>query len=179
MVDTQRLEALFRDSGFDDFRWILPKDVVVGQWVRMKCIYGCPHFGQAVACPPNTPPIAECERFLREYGSAVLFHFVKSVSDIAERKAWSRERNARLLELERAVFLQGHRKAFMLLMGSCPRCDECAGRAEVCPHPGSARPTAEAIGVDVFETVRRVGFPIEVLKDKAEPMNRYALLLID
>ena len=32
---------------------------------------------------------------------------------------------------------------------------------------------------DVFTTVRRCGLPIEVVKDCDQPMNRYAILLID
>jgi hypothetical protein len=35
------------------------------------------------------------------------------------------------------------------------------------------------MAMDVFRTVRRYGFPIEVLSDYAQPMNRYALLLIE
>jgi hypothetical protein len=33
--------------------------------------------------------------------------------------------------------------------------------------------------VDVFATVRQVGYPIEVLTDVTAPMNRYAFLLIE
>jgi hypothetical protein len=35
------------------------------------------------------------------------------------------------------------------------------------------------MGVDVFATVRKYGFPIEVLSDYAQAMNRYAFLLIE
>lgn len=34
----------------------------------------------------------------------------------------------------------------------------------------------EALAVDVFSTVRQVGYPIEVLTDYSEAMNRYAFL---
>lgn len=179
MVNRERLEGIFRQHGFNDFRWIQPSDIVVSQWVRMKCVFGCPEYGVAISCPPNTPSIAECERFMREYSSAALFHFVKVAREVAERRAWSREQNSRLLDLERAVFLQGNRKAFMLLMGSCPHCEDCTGRAETCRHPGSARPTPEGMGVDLFETVARVGYPLEVLTDRSDQMNRYALLLVE
>jgi hypothetical protein len=35
------------------------------------------------------------------------------------------------------------------------------------------------MGVDVFSTVRQCGFPIQVLSDYAQVMNRYAFLLIE
>jgi len=178
-ADRQNLEGLFREHGFDDFHWLPAADIVVAQWVHMKCQYGCPEYGTNVACPPNNPSVAECERFFREYTDAALFHFVKAAPDEDERKRWSRPLNAKLLALERAVFLSGHRKAFMILMGGCPHCEECVGRPEACPHPGSARPTPEGLAVDVFSTAHAVGYPIEVLNDLSQPMNRYAILLID
>jgi hypothetical protein len=45
------------------------------------------------------------------------------------------------------------------------------------PRPG--RPTLESMAIDVFSTVRKLGYPIEVLKDYSEEMNRYAILLIE
>jgi hypothetical protein len=35
------------------------------------------------------------------------------------------------------------------------------------------------MAVDVFSTVRKVGFPIEVLPGYRETMNRYAFLLVE
>ena len=179
MIDRQQLEGIFREHGFDEFRWLPAADIAVAQWVRMKCIYGCDEYGKNIACPPNNPPVSECERFIREYSETAIFHFVKTVRDREERKKWSREVNQRLLDLERAVFIRGQHKALMLLMGSCPYCEECVGKPEQCPHPGSARPTAEGLAVDLFATTRSVGYPLEVLSDCSQPMNRYAILLIE
>jgi hypothetical protein len=35
------------------------------------------------------------------------------------------------------------------------------------------------MAVDVFATARQCGFPIQVLEDYSQPMNRYGLLLIE
>jgi hypothetical protein len=35
------------------------------------------------------------------------------------------------------------------------------------------------MAVDVYATVRQYGYPIEVLKDYGQPMNRYAFLMIE
>jgi predicted metal-binding protein len=180
MIDRQHLEDLFREHGFDDFRWIGGADIVVARWVRMKCIFGCDGYGQSVACPPNCPPVTECERFIHEYSQAVIFHFAKTVADEEERKKWCREVSGRLLEMERTVFLGGHHKAFMMPMSSsCPQCPECVGDPQDCPHPGTARPTPEGLGVDLFATARSIGYPLEVLSDRSQEMNRYAILLVE
>ena len=179
MIDREQLEALFNLHGYADFRWIDSKEIVVAHWVRMKCMFGCPEYGRNAACPPNAPSVAECQRFFNEYSTAALFHFEKRVDKPEDRHAWSRQVNAGLLKLERDVFLAGHQKALLLNMDSCQICGECPSDRAECIHPKSARPTPEAMAVDVFSTVRKVGYPIEVLTDYSQAMNRYAFLLVD
>ncbi len=179
MGRNEELERLFLKRGFTDHKWLDPQDIVVAQWVRMKCVFGCDEYGQAACCPPNTPPVAECERFFKEYRLAAVFHFEKRVEKPEDRHAWSRRVNLELLKLEREVFLAGYPKAFLLPMDSCNICPECAGHKSACKEPERARPGADAMAVDVFTTVRKLGYPIEVLSDTGQAMNRYALLMID
>ena len=173
------LEALLAKHGYTDFKWIVPKDIVVSQWVRMKCMFGCPDYGRNASCPPNVPSVSECRQFFNEYSAAAIFHFEKSVDKPEDRVAWAKQVNQALLKLEREVFLSGHQKAFLLFMDSCDMCADCTGTRAGCKSPKLARPTPEAMGVDVFSTVRQCGFRIEVLADYSQRMNRYAFLLID
>lgn len=173
------LEALFRKDGFSDFKWIDPKKIIVSQWVRMKCIFGCDEYGRTASCPPNVPSVSESERFFREYKAAAVFHFEKSVPDPEDRHAWTKEINLKLLKLEREVFLAGYERVFLLFMDSCSICDACPGKKEKCKEPELARPSPEALAMDVYSTVRQVGYPIEVLSDYSQKMNRYAFLLIE
>jgi predicted metal-binding protein len=46
-------------------------------------------------------------------------------------------------------------------------------------EPKLARPTPEALGVDVYSTVRKANYPIQVLSDYSQMMNRYAFILIE
>ena len=179
MSDNQALEGLFAKHGYTDFRWIDPKDIVVAQWVRLKCMFGCSEFGRNATCPPNVPSVPECREFFEEYTRAAVFHFAKAVDAPEDRHEWSRGVNTALLALERDVFLAGNQKAFLLFMDSCGLCKKCSGDREECKEPRSARPTPEAMAVDVFSTVRRIGYPIEVLPDYHQAMNRYAFLLIE
>jgi predicted metal-binding protein len=172
------LKKIFLKHGFSDFRWVNPKDIVIAQWVRTKCLFGCREYGHNAACPPNTPSVAECERFFREYKSAVIFHFEKKVARPQDRHAWTRKVNLKLLKMERAVFLSGYEKAFLLFMDSCTVCAECAETREACKEPKLSRPTPEALAMDVYSTVRKAGYPIQVLSDYGQTMNRYAFLLV-
>ncbi len=181
MVRREQIEDLLQGyEGLTDHRWIDPsKQVVVAQWVRIKCTFGCVEYGRNACCPPSTPSVAECERLFGEYREAVLMCFRKQLDRPEDRHAWSPTINARLLELEREVFVAGHQKAFVLYMDSCGLCDSCASTRRGCKDLRAARPSPEAMAVDVFSTVRAAGMTIDVLADETQPMNRYALLLVE
>jgi len=61
-----------------DYKWINPKSIVVGQWVRMKCMFGCKNYGQCGICPPNVPSVPECEAFFEDTRVGLSFTFLKS-----------------------------------------------------------------------------------------------------
>jgi predicted metal-binding protein len=175
----ESLNKIFFEHGYADFKWMEPADIVVGQLVRMKCTFGCDEYGKTATCPPHVPSIEECRRFFAEYRHGVILHFEKSLDKPEDRHAWSRDMNRKLLALERAVFLSGFPKTFLLFMDSCGLCSECAGTRAECKLPLEARPSPEALGMDVFSTVRKYGYPIEVLADYDRTMHRYAFLLIE
>lgn len=179
LEEIERLEEIFRKHDVADFRWIEASQIVTAQWVRMKCMFGCGAYGKCAACPPSVPNVDECERFFSEYTHAVIFHFQKLMENPQDRHAWSATVNARLVKLERDVFVAGYQKAFLLYMDGCTLCKECPGVRTECKQPRSARPTPEAMAVDVFSTVRAVGYNIEVLPDYEHAMNRYAFLLVE
>jgi len=37
----EKLENIFQEHGYFNFKWIDPKKIIVSQWVRMKCTFGC------------------------------------------------------------------------------------------------------------------------------------------
>jgi predicted metal-binding protein len=173
------LEHLFVHRGFKDFRWLDPREIVVAEWVRMKCLFGCADYGKNAACPPNTPPVDVCARFFREYKRAVVFHFAKAVEKPEDRHAWSRKINLGLLEIEGEVFKAGFVKAFLLPMDSCNYCLDCPGVRTDCKQLKLARPSPDAMAMDVYATVGKIGYPIRVLAEYDQEMNRYAFLLVD
>ena len=179
MMEKEALETLFRDHGFLDFKWIRARDIVVAQWVRYRCMFGCPNYGKSATCPPNVPPVDDCRRMMSEYHSAVVFHFEKGVEKPQDRIPWSKDTIKRLIELERQVFLSGYYKTILIPFDSCGFCEECSGTRDKCKNPKIARAGADALAIDVYATVRSMGYPIQVLKDFTETMNRYAFLLVE
>lgn len=177
--ERETVDAIIAEMGYTDYRWIDPRKIVVAQRVRMKCMFGCVEYGRSGACPPNTPPVDECRRFFNEYRDAAVLHFEGTMEKPEDRHAWTRGINARLLKLERAVFLAGFEHAFLLFMDSCGFCgEECRGERRECNQPRLARPAPEAMAVDVYATVRRFGFPIAVRTGYGQKMDRYAFLMV-
>ena len=145
---------------------IRPKDVETGQWVRWKCQFGCGGYGSSLVCPPYAPEPQETRQMLDEYRHAVLF------------EAAPREPKKIATALEREVFLSGFYKALGLGAGPCPLCDECSFE-EGCQHPSEARPCMEACGIDVYATVRKHGFTIEVVRTRDDPQHYFGMVLIE
>ena len=174
----KQIEDIIKSNGYTDFKWIEPKKIVVSQWVRMKCKFGCGEYGRGGACPPATPSVAECKEFFNEYSDAVILHFEGLMDKPEDRHAWSAKINAKLVKLERAVFIAGFERAFQLFMDSCCFCKDCTGSRETCEQPRMARPAPEAMAVDVYTTVRQAGFKINVLSDYDLKMDRFAFLMV-
>ena len=176
--ERQKLDRMFGEKGYADYKWIDPQKIIVSQWVRMKCMFGCGEYGHSACCPPNVPSVSECERFFHEYQDAVIFRFEKTFDKPEDRHKWSKKVNIKLAKLERDVFLAGYERAFLLFMDSCGICADCAATREGCKEPRSARPSPESMAVDVYSTVRLFGFPVEVRTEYSQEMNRYAFLMI-
>lgn len=177
-TDREKIDALLAGQNFDDYRWIKASQIVVAHWVRFKCTFGCSSYGKKGCCPPQVPSVEECRAFFSEYSEAVLLHFARRVKRPEDRVPWSRDLEKELVKLEREVFWAGFHKAFVLFMDECRFCRECTGTRTACINKNDARPGPESLAVDLFSTVRSAGYPLEVLRDYDQEMNRYAILLV-
>ncbi len=178
MENKKSIEELLKRHSFSDFQWINPKDIKVGQWVRVKCTFGCSDYGLGT-CPPNVPSVEECKTFFSEYNNGVIFRLSKVADKNSYPSDWSKEITAKLLEIERQVFLYGHQKAFLLNQTCCCSCNDCTGIRIDCKDKRKARPSPESFAVDVYQTVRDAGMEINVVTKNPSEINRVAILLID
>ncbi len=178
MINRKKIESILTGSGFLDYCWINPRRIIVSQWVRVKCVFGCSGYGSGT-CPPNTPTVEECRRFFSEYNNGLIVHLTKLAEKDSYPSDWSGQMTDRLLEIEKQVFLQGNYKAFLLNQACCSVCEDCSGNRTDCKDKSRARPSPEGFAVDVYQTVRRAGMKINVISESPSEMNRIAILLVN
>ncbi|HHY98491.1 MAG TPA: DUF2284 domain-containing protein [Firmicutes bacterium] len=154
--------------GAKDARHVDPSSVITGEWVRLKCQYGCDGYGQCLTCPPYSPTPSTTRRVLDGYKTTILVHLPSD---------WRRLREI-ISSLEREAFLMGFHKAFAMGSGPCHLCGSCP-RSYPCVHPDEARPSMEACGIDVYTTARNAGFTIEVATSRNSPTSYFGLLLVE
>ena len=177
-MNQQTIEKYLIEKGLNDFKWINPKDIIVAQWVRVKCEFGCADYGLGT-CPPNTPTVNECDSFFKEYEKGLIIRLSKSADKDKYPSAWSNEMTNKLLEMERTIFLDGFHKVFLLNQTCCCLCSDCSGNRFDCKDKKNSRPSPEAFAVDVYQTVRNSGLDINVVKENPSEMHRIAILLIE
>ena len=151
--------------------------VVVAEWVRLKCLYGCDEPGVHRTCPPNAPPLDQTRRLLGEFTRAILLE-TGPITGHDRSDEESRHLNTVGLALERELFLAGFYRAWLMGAGPCDLCRACV-RGEECPTPERARPSMESCGLDVYATARNAGRRIEVVRSHGDIYRFFALVLVD
>jgi len=152
---------------------IKAKDIVVADWVRLKCQYGCGGYGKRLSCPPYSPTPCETRKILGGYETALLMKF-NSCEECGNEKAESIHQV--VAKMERHIFLSGYYAAFGMSCGPCELCTEC--NLKECQKPELARPAMEACGIDVYATARKAGLGIEVLTRKDQTPRCFGLVLV-
>ena len=150
--------------------------------VRLKCqVPICPHYGRNMMCPPNTITPAEFAEALAKYDAAIIVQFdVELDGPMLEKvkamplteleghtpyREVMNEPSKRMMEalgqLEQDAGRMGYRFAAAFAAGPCTLCETCAGPSGPCRNPFSARPSMEAVGIDVIATADKAGVPIK------------------
>ena len=165
-----------KKTGASWLRIIDPQKVVTGEWVRLKCQYGCGMYGMCLTCPPYSPTPECTEKMLRDYSKALIM--VYDILD--EQRETTRRKKLRkdVANLEREMFLDGYYKAFAMACGPCNLCRECT-LSYPCKYEDLARPSMEACGIDVYSTLANVGYELKVVKSYEEGCKFCSLLLIE
>ena len=162
-----------------DAAQIIPTDqVMVADWVRLKCQYGCGAYGSRLTCPPHSPPPEVTRRVLSHYRQALLLRMERTGGSWKEETRQRRQMSEVVAALERELFLAGHYRAWGMGAGPCRLCKEC-DPSSPCRFPSQARPSMEACGIDVYATVRQAGWEIEVVQTMESPFRLFGLVLME
>ncbi len=178
-----------------DFKVISTDKVVVGDWVRWRCRYGCKAYGKHLNCPPHVPSPEETKKLIRCYKSAIVARFDAKPNPGVQPShihhfLWDAIKAFydTMFEMERHAFLSGYYKAFGMVGLCCAYCDECIPEREkffehamkrFCVYPHRMRPGMEACGIDVFRTVRNAGYEVEVLSSPYDKITFFGMLLLE
>ena len=165
-----RLIATIKTIGFNQVLPISTADIHVSDWTDLRCQYGCDRYGHP-HCPPNSPSPQKTRDVLKDFSQALLL----------EGEPPGKMFQKRVLAAEREGFLAGFHKAFAYWAGPCVLCDPCAASVPngKCRNTRDARPAMEGAGIDVFETVRRAGLDLRILRNKGDYVRYFALLLLE
>jgi len=204
--DLKRLCDLALELGVSNARAFDAKDVVVDERARMKCqVPLCDDYGVNLMCPPNVMPVADFVRILSKYRSAILIQVgcpmpedmlqlieseLGNVANLYQNKTFITSYNKSFTpvkkkiheivhSVESAAFSMGYTFATGFIAGSCRLCAECVvpGSNEPCRHPFRARPSIEAMGIDVATTAANAGLPFDIPPKETTIWN--GLILIE
>lgn len=165
----KKLIGRLMQEGATAARLINVSDIIVDERVRLKCrVPLCNTYGRNLMCPPNVMAVSEFRLALAGYDHAVILQVSAALSD-SEGDPYSAA--VRLHELvntgEREAFESGFRFAAGFIGGCCRLCRKCVAETSgrKCRHPFRARPSMEAMGIDVLATAGRAGlnfkFPVK------------------
>lgn len=167
LTPLQRLKHPILNIGFDDVIEIATDSVVVTEFAKNKCTFGCSS-AYLKHCQANEIPFDETARLLASYSRAFLIKGTPGTGEF-QRK---------ILAAERLAFTDGFHKALAFWAGPCHICATC-DLTKPCLNTKNRRPSMEGSGIDVFETVRNNGETLKTLATKDEFIKYYGLLLLD
>ncbi|MDH4122715.1 MAG: DUF2284 domain-containing protein [Thermoplasmata archaeon] len=157
--------------------------IVIDERVRMKCeIPRCSNYDAHLMCPPNLMPVREFRKMVRKYRKALIVqieadydsndksdsYLTGTLCEELESRLDANESEKALHrlvnKLEAIAFKKGFYLSIGLIGGECLLCPECVGPSggEECRHPFEARPSMEAMGIDVIKTCEHAAMPIRL-----------------
>lgn len=103
---SEKIEQLLKrslDLGAEKAKVIDTNSVVVEEWVRWKCVYGCAFHGKDAYHPPCAPDAGSTKKIMKEYRRAILMNGSKgkALTEVAVR-------------LEGEAYHMGYYKAFAM-----------------------------------------------------------------
>ena len=178
----QRLHDKGKPCGLEAVTPICTANIIVAEWVHLKCRYGCNQYNTNWCCPPATPDPDKVRAILAEYSTALLLVGTTNCSDFYMNNGRKRISQVRCwkgtISLERMLFLEGYYKAFSLVGECCALCKECA-YPEDCRFPQEKRPSVESFSIDVIGTLKNLGTTSTVATKTCDTYSYYGIILLE
>ncbi|QXM07174.1 DUF2284 domain-containing protein [Crassaminicella indica] len=151
---------------------ILVEVLLVSKKVRDICMKNkCGQYHNNFMCPPYVGALEDFADSLKMYTKGFLILVKDKIDDPLDYNSFYKSADVLheiMLDIEQYGKELGYDKAFAFIGGHCRLCEICAAKLgkESCVDTKRARPSLEAVGVDVIETCSKVGINIEFKKDE-------------
>lgn len=162
-------------EGVFKVKLIETRNIAVDERVRFQCSHsGCREYGKRLMCPPYVPEVEEFKKVLSNYIIGLLISVKGNPEDVFRLAGLLHEA---VYSTEKKAFSLGFPFAAGLIGGPCNLCEKCpTGENAKCIKREKARPSMEAMGIDVLKTCKNAGMDMEF---KEGEVTWTGLLLLD
>lgn len=174
-----------KEEGASLAKLIDVEDIIMDSRVRMKCFVPlCKNYRNNLMCPPNVPSVDEFRDYLERYEEAIILQVRSGVNSLDKGEGrideemweeWEGEHAPYLRKLHNivnAVEAEAFKKGFHLAVGfigsACNLCETCVAEegGDECRHPHLARPSLDAVGIDVRRTCENLGIDLQLSSEE-------------
>lgn len=166
------------DFGLSEVKFIHAPQIIVAQSSRLRCQYLCQQQRQSANCPPFSPTHTDMRTVLDEYRFGVMVRRETKFADADEPMAEWAQFQSSMLEAEGESFRRGYSKAFAVAIGNCIY-QHLDDSMRPCDFEGKSRPTLEAVGVNLTDTLEIIGWDRWLVREPGEAFQMFGLLLLE
>lgn len=158
---------------------IIPVDriPVEDEVVEMCKAHLCKGFGKSANCPPHVMGPGQVREWIEKYETALFFKLDVSPQVLLSEDRFETFKTVYMIasRLEASAREEGFPLAKGLAAGSCKpvfckgrTCDALMDEGE-CRYPSLARPSMEAVGINVFKLSKDAGWDIHIILKDSDP----------
>ena len=167
-----------KPSGFTEVKMVNAPQIATARWMRQRCWYLCEASHEVDTVPPLSPSADETQAVLEEFRFGLMiskevgFPFPQNFDPV-----WLDFQRS-LTNAENQAFVRGYGKAFLIGSGNC-LFGHHDDSLRPCRFAGKKRPTMEAVGINLHETLNMIGWDDLRVRDPHEPFQMFGLLLLE
>lgn len=162
------LVNLAKELGAEDAIPFDIEDIAFDARTILKCLYGCP--GGLAYCPTTATEASNTMLFqhlIQKYKWGVLIR----TGELGKGQDIT-------IALERKAFLDGYTFAFGAT--ECASCAQCATETgDPCINRRNLRPPLYFLGIDVYKTVRGLGWILNVVQKKGDSVSNITAVFVE
>jgi predicted metal-binding protein len=166
-----------KDHGLTEAKFVHAPHIITAHSTRLRCQYLCHTKGQSAVCPPSSPTQLDTIKILEEYRFGLMLRREIEAGTEKDPEVWA-SFQAAMLFAEGESSRRGYSKAFAIGVGNCIY-QHLSDDTRPCEYPGKSRPTLEAIGVNLTETLDILGWDAYLVRKPQDPFQMFALLLLE